>query len=579
MNLSKRLTFSIFSILLVAALFVAPTAMAAVSVTAEQEVTDSAADAGEMIVITLTYSETPNPRPVLADFTAADNAITQPDDDPDTARDVLTATYSDDSDNAITVALGGEGKTVTLTFTGPDNVDIGLPSTLQLKGYTTALNGAPDRATDTTTDALALVVLDGHLAGYAYRVYLRSESATLPAAEDRPVLPSTLVDANLMSLHDDATGANSNIDMPDLEEFFKVGGGTIDLVIRTGAGTTDDPYVAAASNLDVIINEIMWGLDNSRVGQDGELQQQWIEIYNRKTTPVPNPTFIFTDGDGSSFAPDKETGVVDRISNIADVQNVWNDSTKLGSPILGSSGTATRSDDTGTPIIGANPPFVSVYRSKQDGDGTNHDHWKASTRAFFPGFLGTPGAANTRGGFPTIRPNPTAYVPPKDKVIINEVGNYRDDTLDWIELRNVSDAEQNIKNWRLTHAHAGTDDDPRMEDVLITFPEIKIPAGEVLLFVTTAPSDTDLAEGFNIEIDKGSQRRGYGPHKYRILSDLDIPEITSGFLILRSKPEDKYLKSRQHLHDAVGPSRLSHDTIASGEKEPESGNTYWKTDA
>ena len=158
MNLSKRLTFSIFSILLVAALVVAPTAMAQVTVTAEQEVTASEAEAGETIVITLTYSEDPNPRPVLADFTAADNAITQPDDDPDTERDVLTATYSDDSDNAITVALGGEGKTVTLTFTGPDNVDIALPSTLQLKGYTTALNGAPDRATDTTTDALALVV-------------------------------------------------------------------------------------------------------------------------------------------------------------------------------------------------------------------------------------------------------------------------------------------------------------------------------------------------------------------------------------------------------------------------------------
>ncbi len=258
------------------------------------------------------------------------------------------------------------------------------------------------------------------------------------------------------------------------------------------------------------------------------------------------------------------------------------DSTKLGSPILGSSGTAIRSE-TPVAIIGANPPFVSVYRSKQDGDGTNHGHWKASTRAFFPGFLGTPGAANTRGGFPTIRPNPEAYTPPKDKVIINEVGNYSDAALDWIELRNVSDAEQNIKDWRLTHARevTPTDDDPERlkETQIIKFPEIKIPASEVLLIVATAPASTDLAEGFNIEIDKGSQRRGYGPHKYRILSDLDIPEITSGFLILRSKPEDKYLKSRQHLHDAVGPSRLTYDTIASGEKEPESGNTYWKTEA
>ncbi len=596
MNLSKRLTFSIFSILFVAALVVTPTAMAQVTVTAYQEITAATTTAGETIVITLTYSEDPNPRPVLADFTAADNQITEPDDDPDTERDVLTAAYNDGADD-ITVALGGEGKTVTLTFTGPagDGTDVGedidLPTELRLKGYTTNLNTANDRIATPTADLITLNLESNYIPGKAYIVYAHGTDATT-LVTPATILPTSIIAA---PASDGSPGAVVNytvgtatvarvqplLTMPDdLEEFFNVGGGTIDLVVRTGTGTTEDPYVAAAGERDVVINEIMWGLDNSRVGQSGHTHQQWIEIHNRKTTPVPNPTFIFTDGDGSSFAPDKETGVVDRISNIADVQNVWNDSTKLGRPILGSNGTATR-DDTAT-VIGANPPFVSVYRDKQDGDGITHGHWKASTRAYFPGFLGTPGAANTRGGFPTIRPNPEAYTPPKNKVIINEVGNYSDAGSDWIELRNVSDAEQNIKDWRLTHARevTPTDDDPERlkETQIIKFPEIKIPAGEVLLFVTTAPSSTDLAEGFNIEIDKGSQRRGYGPHKYRIL-DFDIPEITSGFLILRSKPEDKYLKSRQHLHDAVGPSRLSHDTIASGEKEPESGNTYWKTNA
>ena len=153
---------------------------------------------------------------------------------------------------------------------------------------------------------------------------------------------------------------------------------------------------------------------------------------------------------------------------------------------------------------------------------------------------------------------------------------------DWIELRNVSDAEQNINNWRLTHAHAGTDAMPRQETAIITFPEIKIPAGEVLLIVAAAPADTDLAEGFDIEIDEANQKRGYGPHKYKILSGLNIPEITDGFLILRSKHEDKYLKGRGHLHDAVGPLRVTHNTVldlTTDDKEPESGNMFWKTDA
>ena len=47
-------------------------------------------------------------------------------------------------------------------------------------------------------------------------------------------------------------------------------------------------------------------------------------------------------------------------------------------------------------------------------------------------------------GFPETRPNPSAYTPPKDKVIINEVGNYANNAHDWIELRNVTNAAQSI---------------------------------------------------------------------------------------------------------------------------------------
>lgn len=575
MYLSNRLTFSIFSVLLVAALVIAPNAMAQVTVTAHKVDTAGTADNKAKTVITFTYSETPNPRPVLADFTV-DDGVTGITEDPDNSDpDVLTSPYTPSGGEATTAVVGGSGKTVTLTLeTSANSATVpSVPAGLALKGYT---DGVLDTLSDQTgTDppaATPLVVADNHLAGYAYRVYLRAATGasdtTPPAAANRPMLPSTLVDANLMSILDDATAGNSNLNMPDLEEFFNVGGGTIDLVIRTGAGTTADPYVAVAANLDVIINEIMWGVDNSRVGQDGYLQQQWIEIYNRKTTPVPNPTFIFTD---DTFpAPAKATGVVDRISNIAGHQNVWDP------PIKGSNGTATRNaPQTGDPvIIGANPAFVSIYRSKQDKDGTNQGHWTASNRPYFPGFMGTPGSANTRGGLPGTRNDPTAYTPPKDKVIINEVGNSGTTGLDWLELRNVTNAEQSIKDWHLTYTH-GT----RQETSIVKFPDIKIPAGEVLLIVAKPPADTDLAEGFDISVAEGSQRRGYGPHKYRIIPGFNIPAMTSGFLILRNNGDTKFFKGRQHLHDVVGTSRVSYNTITSGEKEPESGDTYWKTDA
>ena len=423
---------------------------------------------------------------------------------------------------------------------------------------------------DGTITPTVLVLAENHLAGYAYRVYVRPVSTDLtavPAEAARPVFPTALTDAatiaaNLGAIDPTATTGNSNMAMPNLEEFFNVRGGTIDI------------SVAGAANLDVIINEIMWAVDNSRVGQDGYLQQQWIEVYNRKTTPVPFPTFTFTD---DTFpAPDKADGVVDRISNIAGHQNVWNP------PIKGSNGTAIR-DDADTPaIIGANPPFVSIYRDKQDGDGTNAGHWKASNRLYFPGFMGTPGSANTRGGLPTTRPNPTAYTPPKDKIIINEVGNYADDTLDWIELRNVSTAGVNIENWRLNRTTGAADDFD--EHNIVQFPKHTIPAGEVLLIVNKDPADTDLIEGFDIRAD-GNQKRGYGPHKYLNIKrshdrDMHIPNMDTGFLILRSHGDNKFRGGRQHLHDVVGYARVSRNTITSGEKEPESGDTtYWKTDA
>ena len=591
MNLSKRLTFSIFFILLVAALVVAPTAMAQVSVTV-YKTTTPADDSAEpkvigKIVYTFTYSETPDPRPDLSHFTATDNVL-KPNDD-DSERDVLTATYSTDGTNSFTAAVGGSGTEVTLTLTGSSTADPLAPSGFELKGYSTDLFSLTSSAIDSET-AVPLNLIGGYIGGKTYVVYIRGTDVNTAVTSNPTILPSYLL-----------TGADNTVDpsfnsqvvrtlfiglqgsvegvteVPDLEEFFNDSGGTIDLVVATTDNSADQVIIPDAGNLDLIINEIMWGVDESKVGQDGYTHQQWIEVYNPKTTPVRGPKFVFTPGDGSSYAPAKAIGVVDRISNIAGVQNVWNNPR-----IKGSNGTAIRSDATGTPIIGANPPFTSIYRNKQDGDGTNADHWTASTRAYFPGFLGTPGAANTRGGFPGTRNNPTAYTPPKDKVIINEVGNYSDAASDWIELRNVSDAEQNINNWRLTYAREDDTDDPRKETEIIKFPEIKIPAGEVLLIVAAAPADTDLAEGFNIQIDEANQRRGYGPHKYRILTGLNIPAITDGFLILRSNHQDKFLKGRGHLHDAVGSLRVEHNTVldlTTDDQEPESGNMYWKTNA
>ncbi len=577
MYLSNRLTFSIFSLLLIAVfVFVAAPAMAQTTVTA-YSVTTTADDTADpkvvgKVVITFTYSENPDPVPVLADFTAPDNTI-PPNDDSD-ARDPLTGTFNQGAStpyDRITAAIARDGKTVTLTLTGSTTVTPTVPTGLMLKGYSTDFSADLNNATDAAS-ALTLSLAAGYIGGKTYVVYVRGDDAT-QAALPVPVLPSSLTgtgglptdtgtlaaaDGQLVRTIDptDETG-NSNMAMPDLEKFFNVGGGTIKLNVE-GTG---------ANSKHLIINEIMWGLDNSKVGQVGHTNQQWIEVYNRLTTPAPAPEFEFIN---NTFpAPAVTAGTSDWISNIAGHQNVWNP------PIKGSSGTATRNTD-GSMIIGANPAFVSLYRSKQDGDGANAGHWTASNRAYFPGFMGTPGGANTRGGLPGTRPNPSAYTPPKDKVIINEVGNYMNSDHDWIELRNVTNAEQSIKDWRLNR----TDGTNRTEHNIVKFPDIKIPAGEVLLFVNVAPIDhPELIAGFDVQLSANNQQRGAGPQKYRKISGLIIPNSGNGLLILRSHGDNKFQKSRAHLHDAVGYSRVTHNTIDSGEKEPEAGNTYWKTDA
>ena len=612
MNLSHKLTFSLILMLLLAT-FVGIPAIAEVTVNAYYITTTGNALAEDRvpskIAWTFVYSEDPEPVPDFSHFTLTDGTIVPADTDSEP--DVLAASFKltvGSAEVVHTASIERTGKNVTLTITRPlSDVDGGNVATdiaaadlagLTLKGYaTTLLTGVADRSTDATAAATPLVLSSGYLAGNTYRVYVRA-AANGTDAEARPQF-SNAVSGTLSTQiapssnyavisATDGDSANSNVVMPDLEDFFNVRGGTIDLVVPGGVALDVEEF-------DVVINEIMWGADNSKVGQTGEDAQQWIEIYNRRTTPVPAPEFVFTDdtfpppAKGEVVKPvsgDVVNVLVDRISNIASRQNIWT--------IKGSSGKAIR-NGAGTAIIGADPAFVSVYRSKQDGDGTIAANWTASTRPYLPGFLGTPAEENVRPGLPVVRRDPTPYTPPKDRVIINEVFNHAniDGGLDWLELRNVSTVEQDMKDWRLTYTHfasTGTGDDreftERNETVLITFPEkIKIPPGELLLIVGKDPNETDLVVGQNIMKKAGEQAFGAGPHKYWITDKLKIPSITEGFLMLRSPFDEedlgKYLKGRKHLHDVVGASRVPYNTIVSepSVKEPGVDDTYWKTDA
>ena len=287
--------------------------------------------------------------------------------------------------------------------------------------------------------------------------------------------------------------------MPDLEKAFNVGGATIDLNV-TG---TD------ADSRRLIINEVMWAVDNAFVGAARYDNQQWIEIYNPSSIPVPhaNISLEITDNPSGLNPPDDiAAGTADRLSNIPSYTSTWD--------VKGQSGTSTENDANPPVIIGANPTFISMYREgdhqhANDGKGYDKSNWTVSDRAFLPGFIGTPGGPNTRGGLPGARGNPGTDTPRKSTFIINEIGNLAGDG-DWVELKNITDSEQSLNKYALSlvTGYDKTKNPVANEAEIIRFADIKVAAKGVILLVNADPLDTSLAAGFNVKLSAADQAFG-----------------------------------------------------------------------
>ncbi len=544
MYLSHKLTFSlVFSVLLIAALtFVVVPAMAQETVTFTAKLTDATAEAAGKWEVTFKFSQGGSFNKI--NFTTLDTTKTPAV----TIYNIVLNGVDLTADQFNAVTYSDHKLTVPI----PEGTSTGPPLQFEVVGYRRI---DAITATIEADAAVTLSVKANHLAGKEYRIYTRGSKDD----SVRAVFPENTKVVFISNFPD------------DLEEFFNVGGGTIDLLL------TD----TSKDSKHIIINEIMWAVDNRLVGQEGYTDQQWIEIYNNTALPVADNDISFKFIEDTFPPPATAVGTADRLSNIGGFQNVWN--------LKGSSnGTSIKNASNPDDIIGANPAFSSMYRSKQADPGINAGSWAVSDLAFFPGFYGTPGGANTRGGLPTVRPKPTAASVPKNNIIINEVGNNSDDSLDWIELRNISGGNVNIKNWRLNYTKGTGGTTPADEINIIQFAnkDTVIPAGEVLLIVNKDPVDTDLIAGIDIrESSRVNQQFGAGSHKYLNVNrsdgkNLHITNMTTGFLILRSNGDNKFKGGRQHIRDVVGVSRQILKTIdqPNGAREPEVGQ-YWVTEA
>ncbi len=318
----------------------------------------------------------------------------------------------------------------------------------------------------------------------------------------------------------------------NLSEFFR-NGGTIELIapkLTTGG----------AAKGDVVISEVLWGEDAS---QTPSSSGQWLELYAVKavaaTAVADDWALYFTTGDLVNRAEvtigETPYLVIDSISNLG--LGYWE--------VPGGGGRTVATDEA------ASASLVSMYRSidfakAEVEDGNRSDNWQASSA---PSInlggqrIGTPGstpsqriAAGDRTSFEGR------------KIVINEVGNHTSDSLDWIELRNDTDAAVSIKEWELTLVTG--DASARTEKVLVTLPDKSIAGGGVLLVANSNPEGNFLAGGNNLGVDDADEVQHGATHQYVVVSGLNLP-ADGKFLLLLRNGKDKENKPI-HIEDAAG---------------------------
>ena len=521
--------FAFMSIVLFVAFAAIPAmAIVEIAVTGEYTVDNPATtDINErQIIVTLTYNVIPDPKPT------ADNITLTP----------ASATFSEGNDPrtyVITYSELGVTESGQFTLTGYESVTA--------EGELDPDSNPIVNFEDSLTDDDKLIHDRDFLPGLGYAIVSANNTPigtgvlpTLPTINP----PNDIIKVQWTAVSDIAT-------MPDLYGLFETGG-SLNLRVnepgttnRLGSKKADDTYDDnhGRNQRQVVINEVMWAHDETFIGNATEIvKEQWIELYNRGTTPIAFANMKFTTSDDFP-GPDPET---DLLSNIPSFDLTWTIDSKGQH---GSSETPRRE-------------FRSMQRVDYD-NGWEPDHWSISTISFLRNYRGTPGKQNRAATVPPPRKRPSKDTPAKNKIIINEIGNFADDESDWIELRNVTGSAQSLNNWVLTKT-TGFEN----EEEIIRFPNKSIPARGVLLLVNGNPTRTPLSAGFDITMDADDQEFGAGPHQYLIVDEnkLAIPDDDAWLLILRSnKPWDvgegrDVYQTGHRVEDVSGPGAL-HDSF------------------
>ena len=459
-------------------------------------------------------------------------------------------TFGDKSIAHVTAAVGTAITGVTLpAATDADGdaltyeISPTLPTGLDFNETTRFLHGTPTAAMASTVYTYS--ASDGKAGGTAslnFTIEVKGK-AVVPASGDLPathVNGVTTITSGMIAANGFATIGSAHL--PDLEEFFDLGG-TIGL---SNGDATDDK-----NSRTVVISEILWGLDLG-APVDQQTQFQFIELYNTTGAAIDLTSWTLTFTAGRPVPASD----IDQVSNRSGAG--WNLDKNA---THGQSGrvTGTLATDLASAITPTN--IISMYRNinydhveknvaKRDElvkgipGGNGSGSWKASQRR----------SAYNRWIYDSKRAEHfkstdilTASAVARSPFIINEVGNNAGDTNDWVEIRNVTDAEASLKNYHLSYV-SGFDKDTS----LVNFhdKDIKVPAKSVILLVNTDPKNTGIAAGQNAAIAEADQELTGVTSRYYINSNLKLPDDGKFNLILRNA-HDK-LKASSHFMDVIG---------------------------
>ena len=321
--------------------------------------------------------------------------------------------------------------------------------------------------------------------------------------------------------------------LPDLEVFFEFGG-TLELVTTNFILTKHD----------VVISEIMWGIDENYPANGEDTYTQWIELYNALSgasfTPqlflLFTPFKSYSDRHIVELPNGQQALVLDAVSNLH--LGRWNLPGKSGrrpySNVVSAYRDITYAGNTNVQPHRSIIPFGSYSQSWKATPTSGRRNTLLNVidnldRAVRLPYVATPGTQHVPDHFlHALTTTPVL----SNRVVINEIRNdISGDNLDWIELKNVSRSTVRLENWELSIVTGvGEDTD------LVDLPDYEIASGEILLLQKEHPKRTVLTGGINISNPEVPKSRG-ATHKYFVAPALDLPNTGKFVLLLRSESD------------------------------------------